>query len=84
MSRDLFLRIMNVVESYDEYFVQKRSAANVLILSCIQKVIAAFRMLTYGVPANATESMFALEKVPQLRAYVGSLLQLLIYLKMNT
>ena len=55
MSRDLFVRIINVVESYDDYFVQKRSAANVLGLSCFQKVTAAFRMLTYGVPADATD-----------------------------
>lgn len=55
MRRDLFLRIMNAVESHDDYFVQKRSAANVLGLSCFQKVAAAFRMLTYGVPADLTD-----------------------------
>jgi hypothetical protein len=44
---------MNAVESHDDYFVQK-NAANVLGLSCFQKVAAAFRMLTYGVPADAT------------------------------
>jgi len=35
--------------------VQKRSATNVLGLSCFQKVTAAFRMLTYGVPADAVD-----------------------------
>ena len=55
MSQDCFLRIMNAVESYNDYFVQKRSATNVLGLSCFQKVTAAFRMLTYGVPADATD-----------------------------
>jgi len=55
MSRELFLRIMNVVEAHDDYFVQKRNAANVLGLSCFQKVTAAMRMLTYGVPADATD-----------------------------
>lgn len=30
MSRELFLRIMNAVEAHDDYFVQKRDAANVL------------------------------------------------------
>jgi hypothetical protein len=44
---------MNAVESYDDYFVQKWNAANVARLSCFQKVTAAFRMLTYGVPADA-------------------------------
>ena len=37
MSRELFLCIMNAVESHDDYFVQKRVAANVLGLSCFQK-----------------------------------------------
>jgi hypothetical protein len=55
MSRDLFKRIMNKVEAHDPYFQQKRSAANVLGLSCLQKVTAAMRMLTYGVPADATD-----------------------------
>ena len=30
MSRDLFVRIMNVVEAHDDYFVRKRNAANTL------------------------------------------------------
>jgi len=55
MSRELFVRIMNAVEAHDDYFVQKRNAANVLGLSCLQKVTAAMRMLTYGVPADATD-----------------------------
>ncbi|XP_066365410.1 protein ALP1-like [Miscanthus floridulus] len=55
MSRELFLRIMNAVEAHDDYFVQKRNAANVLGLSCFQKVTVAMRMLTYGVPADATD-----------------------------
>ena len=55
MNRKFFLHIMNVVESYDDYFVQKWSAANIAGLSCFQKVTAAFRMLTYGVPADATD-----------------------------
>jgi len=46
---------MNAVEVHDDYFVQKRDAANVLGLSCFQKVTAAFRMITYGVPADATD-----------------------------
>jgi hypothetical protein len=43
------------VEAHHDYFVQKRNAANVLGLSCFQKVTAAFRMLTYGVPADLTD-----------------------------
>jgi len=55
MSRELFLRIMKAVEGHDDYFVQKRNAANVLGLSCFQKITAAMRMLSYGVPADATD-----------------------------
>ena len=55
MSRDLFVCLMNAVEAHDDYFVRKRNAANTLGLSCFQKVTAAFRMITYGVPADATD-----------------------------
>ena len=55
MRRPVFLRIMNTVEEHDDYFVQKRNAASQLGLSCLQKVIAAFRMLAYGVPADALD-----------------------------
>jgi hypothetical protein len=46
---------MNAVEAHNDYFVQKRDAANVLGLSCFQKITAAMRMITYGVPADATD-----------------------------
>jgi len=55
MSRELFKRIMKAVEEHDDYFVQKRNGAGVLGLSCFQKITAAMRMLTYGVPADATD-----------------------------
>ena len=55
MSRELFVRIMNAVEAHDDYFVRKRDAANVLGLSCFQKCTAAMRMLSYGIPADATD-----------------------------
>jgi hypothetical protein len=45
---------MSEVEKHDDYFVQKRNAAGTLGLSCLQKVVAAFRMIAYGVAANAT------------------------------
>ena len=54
MSRPLFLCIMHAVENHDDYFVQKRNAV-ILCLSCLQKVTAAFRMLTYGVAGDYTD-----------------------------
>ncbi|XP_021314674.1 uncharacterized protein LOC110434616 [Sorghum bicolor] len=55
MRRHVFVRIMNAIEMYDDYFVQKRNAAGTLGLSCLQKVVAAFRMLAYGVAADAMD-----------------------------
>ena len=55
---ELFLRIMNTVESYDEYFVQKWSAANIAGLSCFQKVTAAFRMQKWSAANVARLSCF--------------------------
>jgi hypothetical protein len=55
MRRHLFLRIMNVVEEHDNYFIQKRNAAGVLGLSCLEKVVVAFKMIAYGVPTDATD-----------------------------
>jgi len=55
MRRHVFVRIMNAVEDHDDYFVQKRNAAGTLGLSCLQKVVAAFRMIAYGVAADATD-----------------------------
>jgi len=52
MKRHVFMRIMNAVEEHDEYFMQKRNAAGTLGLSCLQKVVAAFRLLAYGVAAS--------------------------------
>jgi hypothetical protein len=79
MKRDLFLRIMNVVEAHDDYFVQKRNAANVLGLSCFQKVTAAFRMLTYGVPADLTDEYVRIAEstaLESLRRFVAAVVDI--------
>jgi hypothetical protein len=44
---------MNDVEEHDDYFVQKRNATSTLRLSCLQKVTTAFKMIAYGVAADA-------------------------------
>jgi hypothetical protein len=53
---------MNVVEEHGDYFVEKRIAVNVLGSSCFQKVTAAMRMLTYGVP-DATHEYVRIGRV---------------------
>ncbi|XP_072150827.1 uncharacterized protein [Setaria viridis] len=63
MHRHLYLRIMHAVEDHDDYFVQKRNAAGKLGLSCLQKVTAAFRMLAYGVPADATDEKIRIAEI---------------------
>ncbi|XP_047335771.1 uncharacterized protein LOC124939333 [Impatiens glandulifera] len=54
MSRSLFIRIVDAVKDHDRYFQQRWDNTGKLGLSPIQKITAAFRMLAYGVPADAT------------------------------
>ena len=68
MRRPVFLRIMNAVEEHDDYFVQKRNAASQLGLSCLQKVVAAFRMLAYGVPVDALDEYIRIGESTALEA----------------
>jgi hypothetical protein len=55
MRRHLFARIMNAIEQHDDYFIQKRNTAGTLGLSYLQKVTATFKMIAYGVPADAMD-----------------------------
>jgi len=52
MGRSLFMRIVQAIEQHDDYFVQKRESNGRLGLSSLQKIIAAYMMLSYGVPAD--------------------------------
>jgi hypothetical protein len=52
MSKVLFLQILSVVQSHDEYFRQKPNVAAVLVISHIQKVLGAFRMLAYDISVD--------------------------------
>ncbi|KAI3827348.1 hypothetical protein L1987_01421 [Smallanthus sonchifolius] len=52
MSRPLFLRILNEVESNEPYFIQRRNNAGRLGLSYLQKISAALRMMAYGVTGD--------------------------------
>ena len=55
MHRSLFLRILNAVTQYDQYFVQRRNAAGQLGFSPYQKMTAALRMLAYGASADSLD-----------------------------
>jgi hypothetical protein len=70
---------MNVVEAHDDYFVQKRNVANQLGLSCFQKVTAAMRMLTYGVPDDATDEYVCIGEstaLESLRRFVAAVIEI--------
>ena len=54
MSRPLFLRVVEAVRSHDSFFHQRCDGLGRLGLSTLQKVIAVFRMLAYGLLADAT------------------------------
>jgi hypothetical protein len=59
--------------------MQKRNAANVLGLSCFQKVTAAMRMLTYGVPADATDEYVRIGEstaLESLRRFVAAVVEI--------
>ncbi|KAL5767467.1 hypothetical protein ACOSQ2_014250 [Xanthoceras sorbifolium] len=58
----LFLRIVNAVESHDNYFMQRSDAFGRLGLSGLQKITAVFRMLAYGTPADATNEYIKIGK----------------------
>jgi hypothetical protein len=78
MSPDLFLRIMHAVEAHDEYFMQKRNAANTAGLTCFQKVTASFQMLNYGVPADATDEYVRIAEsttIESLRRFVNAIIE---------
>ena len=55
MRRPLFLRIVNEVEQYDPYFIQRTDTIGVLGLSSLQKITAAYRILVYGTPADSVD-----------------------------
>ncbi|XP_020254084.1 uncharacterized protein LOC109831156 [Asparagus officinalis] len=55
MSRSLFLRIVDAVKDHDYYFQQRSDGLGRMRLSPLQKVTAIFRMLAYGLPADATD-----------------------------
>jgi hypothetical protein len=70
---------MHAVEAHDDYFVQKRNAAQVLGLSCFQKVTAAFRMLTYGIPADLTDEYIRIAEstaLESLRRFVAAVVDI--------
>ncbi|XP_057793131.1 uncharacterized protein LOC131009740 [Salvia miltiorrhiza] len=55
MSRSLFLRIVDAVKNHNDFFEQRMDCTGRWGLSTLQKITVAFRILAYGVPADATD-----------------------------
>ncbi|KAG5629365.1 hypothetical protein H5410_001082 [Solanum commersonii] len=55
MSCNVFLRIVNAIKDHDTYFEQHINALGRFGLSTLQKITVVFRMLAYGLPADATD-----------------------------
>ena len=78
MARSLFLRIVQAVEQYDNYFVQKRDANGCLGLSCLQKITAAYMMISYGVPADFMDQYIRIGEstvIESLRKFVRAVVE---------
>ncbi|EMS60365.1 Cytochrome P450 89A2 [Triticum urartu] len=52
MGRKLFLRIINELKEYDNYFRCKKDCTGTLGFTSIQKCMTAMRMLAYGAPGE--------------------------------
>ena len=55
LSWPLFLRILRTLQQHNNYFVQRRNAANTIGLSGEQKMTVALRMLAYGMSADSID-----------------------------
>ena len=78
MARPLFLRIAHAVEEHDHYFVQKRDRCGRLGLSCLQKICAAYMMISYGVPADFMDQYFRIDEstvIESLRRLVRAIIE---------
>ena len=77
MSRHLFLRIINEVEQYDPYFIQSTDAVGALGLSSLHKIIAAYRILAYGTPADFVDEYIRIGEstaIESLRRFVKAVI----------
>ena len=77
MSRSLFLRIVNEVEQYDPYFIQRTYVVGVLGLSSFQKITAACRILTYGTPTDSMDEYIRIGEstvIESLRRFVKAVI----------
>jgi hypothetical protein len=56
------MRIVQAIEQHDDYFVQKRESNGRFGLSCLQKIIAAYIMISYDVPADFMDQYICIDE----------------------
>ncbi|XP_010239138.2 uncharacterized protein LOC100834642 [Brachypodium distachyon] len=62
MSWKLFLKIVDYLREYDDYFKLKRDAVGTLGLTSIQKCMVSLRLLAYGIPADTQDDYLRMAK----------------------
>jgi hypothetical protein len=67
MRRHVFERLVLAVQQVDPYFIQRPNCAGELGLSALQKVVAAIRILAYGVPQMPLTNTYALVNLRHMR-----------------
>jgi L-lysine 2,3-aminomutase len=55
MRRELFVKIMQACEANCRYFTHRRNRADTLGFNPYQKILAAMRVIAYGIPADYTD-----------------------------
>lgn len=55
MNCSLFLRILNAIEQYDVYFIQRNDALDIVVLFDLQMMTVVIRKLAYGMPADIVD-----------------------------
>ena len=55
LSRPLFLQILHTLQQHNNYFVQRRNAANTIGLFDQQKMTVTLHMLAYGMSADSID-----------------------------
>lgn len=84
MRKELFLRILKDVETYDNYFVQKKDSTGRLGCSSIQKVTTAIRILAYGCSRDQREEYLDIGKSTAIESLTTSVMLSLGYMRGNT
>ena len=66
VTRQVFDRIFRTVVAHDNYFKQKKDCTGKTGLSALLKVTAAFRLMAYGVAADAVDELLGMSETTAL------------------